>query len=89
MSVREINFKKMIYWQGNLLSYLAGQDVCTSSVGECGSARGPKDTFDGSLQGITPCEENSQDDRIGVQAESEVVLKCERNNNEGACDMLC
>ena len=27
--------------------------------------------------------------RIGVHVENEVVLKCERNNNEGACDMLC
>ena len=27
--------------------------------------------------------------RIGVHVESEVVLKCEGNNNEGACDMLC
>ena len=24
-----------------------------------------------------------------MHVESEVVLKCERNNNEGACDMLC
>ena len=31
--------------------------------------------------------------RIGVlqveRVESEVVLSCEENNNEGACDMLC
>ena len=27
--------------------------------------------------------------RIGVHVESEVLLKCEGNNNEGACDMLC
>ena len=27
--------------------------------------------------------------RTGVHVESEVVLKCEANNNEGACDMLC
>ena len=27
--------------------------------------------------------------RTGVHVESEVVLKCEGENNEGACDMLC
>ena len=60
---------------------------------ECGSSRGPKDTFDGSSQGVPPCEGNSKDGRIdgrtGVQVESEVVLNCEGNNYEGACDMLC
>ena len=59
------------------------------TAGECGSARGPKDTFCRSSQGVSPCEGNSKDDRIGVQVESVVVLKCEGNNNEGACDMLC
>ena len=28
------------------------------------------------------------DGRIGVHVESQVVLKCEENNNEGGCDML-
>ena len=45
--------------------------------------RGPKDTFDGSSHGVSPCEGNSKDGRIGVQVESEVVLKCEGSNNEG------
>ena len=39
-------------------------------------SQGPKDT-------------SSQDGRFGVHVESEVVLKCEGNSNEGACDMLC
>ena len=67
------------------------------SEGECVSARGPKDTFDGSAQDKSPCEvdisENLVDVRVegrtGVHVESEVVLKCEGNNNEGACDMMC
>ena len=37
--------------------------------------------------------ESRVDDRIegrtGVHVESDVLLKCEGNNNEGACDMLC
>ena len=57
----------------------------------------PKDTFDGSAQGKPPCEvdinEGLVDGRIegrtGMHVESEEVLKCEGNNNEGACDMLC
>ena len=66
-------------------------------VGECVSARGPKDTFDGSAQDKSPCEvdineglvDGRVESRTGVHVESEVVLKCEGNNNEGACDMLC
>ena len=62
-------------------------------VGECVSARGPKDTFDGSAQDKSPCEvdinEGLVDGRTGVHVASEVVLQCEGNNNEGACDMLC
>ena len=64
----------------------------------CGRVRfrGPKDTFDGSAQDFSPCEadinEGPVDGRVerrtGVHVESEVVLKCE-GNNEGACDMLC
>ena len=64
---------------------------------ECVSARRPKDTFDGSAQGKSPCEadinESLVDGRVkgrtGVHVESGLVLKCEGNNNEGACDMLC
>ena len=61
------------------------------SVGECVSAKGPKDMFDGSSQGKSPCEVGSNEGRgrTGVHVESEVVLKCEGNNNAGACDMLC
>ena len=66
-------------------------------MGECVSCGGPKDTFDGSSQDISPCEadinEGPVDGRVerrtGVHVESEVVLKCEGNNNEDACDMLC
>ena len=66
-------------------------------AGECGSARRPKDIFDGSAQDKSPCEVDSNeglvagriDSRTGVHVESEVVLKCEGINNEGACDMLC
>ena len=64
-------------------------------VGECVSDRVPKDTFDGSAQGKSPSEVDSNEGRIGgriegrtgVHVESEVVLKCEGNNR--ACDMLC
>ena len=69
-------------------------------VGDVVSAMGPKDTFDASAQGKSPCEDDlnkglvdgRSEGRMGVQVErveSEVVLKCEGNNNEGACDMLC
>ena len=71
--------------------------VCVSDVV---SATGPKDTFDGSAQGQSPCEHGNNkglvdgrvEGRIGVQVErveSEVVLSCEGNINEGACDLLC
>ena len=61
------------------------------------SARGPKDTFDGSAQVKSPCEVDINkglvhgrvEGRIGVQVDSELVLNCEGNNNEGACEMLC
>ena len=54
-------------------------------------------TFDGSAQGNSPCEVDNNEGlvdgpiegRTGVYVESEVELKCEGNNNEGACDMLC
>ena len=68
-----------------------------SNVAECVSARGPEDTFDGSVQDKSPCEvdinESLVDGRVEgrteVHVESEVVLKCEGNNNEGACDIVC
>ena len=49
------------------------------------------------LRGKSPCEVDNHEGRVdvriegrtGVHVESEVVLKCTRNNNEGACDMLC
>ena len=71
---------------------LGSQPVC-----ECDSVRGPKDTFDASAQGKSPCEvdinegliEGRVEGRVGVHVESDVVLKCEGNNNEGSCDMLC
>ena len=58
---------------------------------------GPKYTFDGSAQGKFPCEDDigkglvdgQEEGRTGVHVENDVVLKCEGNNNEGACDMLC
>ena len=58
---------------------------------------GPKDTCDGSAQDKSPCEvdineglvDGRVEGRTGVQVESEVVLKCEGNKDEGACDMLC
>ena len=45
----------------------------------------------------SPCEDDiskglvdgQKEGRIGVHVESEVVLNCEGNNNEGACDKLC
>ena len=51
----------------------------------------------GSAQDKTPCEvdineglvDGRVEGRTGEPVESEVVLKCEANNNEGACDMLC
>ena len=54
------------------------------------SARGPKDTSDGSVQGKSPCSVDINEGlvngrvegRIGVHVESEVVLNCESNNNE-------
>ena len=57
----------------------------------------PKDTLAGSAQDKSPCEvdinESLVDGRVEgrtrVHVESEVVLKCEANNNEGSCDMLC
>ena len=55
-------------------------------------SQGPEDTFHGSAQGKSPCQvdvnEGLVECRTGLHVESEVVLKCERNNNEGACDML-
>ena len=67
------------------------------SVGECVSATGPQDTVDGSAQSTSPCEVDSSESlldgrmegRAGVHVESEVVLKCEGNNNERACGMPC
>ena len=67
------------------------------SLGECVSARWPKDTIDQSAQGKSPCEDDISEGlvdgrvegRTGVHVKSEVVLKCEGNNNEGVCDMLC
>ena len=67
------------------------------SVGECVSSSGPKDTFDGSAQGKSPCEVDSNEglvdgrmeSRTGVHVESEVVLKCERNTYESECVILC
>ena len=66
------------------------------SVCDVISAIRPKDTFDGSVQGKYQYEddinkglvEGGVEGRTGVQ-KSEVALKFERNNNEGACDMLC
>ena len=66
-------------------------------VGDCVSARGPKGTFDGSAQDKSPCAvdiineclvNGRVEGRTGVHVESEAVLKCEGNNNEGACYML-
>ena len=53
------------------------------------SATRPKNTFDGSAQGKSPCEkviskdlvDRQEEGRIGVHVESEVVLKCEGYNN--------
>ena len=61
-------------------------------MGEFVSARGPKDTFDGSAQDKSPCEDDISkgqvdgqvEGRTGVHVESEVVRKCEGNTNEGA-----
>ena len=39
-----------------------------------------------SNEGLVDCRIEG---RTGVHVESELVLKCEGNNNEGACDMLC
>ena len=72
----------------------------TLSVGEVESGTGPKDEFDGSAQVYPPCEDNVNgglvdglvEGRNGVQVEtveSEVLVICEGNNKEGACDTLC
>ena len=74
-------------------SEILGLITCRESV----SARGPKDTFHGFALDKSVCEvdinEGPVDGRVegrtGVHVESEVVLKCEGNNNEGTCDMLC
>ena len=66
-------------------------------LSSCSSDIGPKDTLDGSPQGKSSCEDDidkslldrQEEGRIGVHVESEVVLSCAGNNNEGACDMLC
>ena len=82
VSVGECSARGFSLREGRLL-----QDQCNFSIrrvlvlrvqskGECASARGPKDTFE--VEG-----------RTGAHVESEVVLKCEGNTNEGACDMLC
>ena len=60
-------------------------------------SQGPKDTCDGSPQGKSPCEVDSNEGRVGgriegrtgAHVESEVVLMCEGSDNKGACDMLC
>ena len=73
------------------------RSVGSQPLGECFSAKEPNDTFDGSVQGKSPCEVDNKEGRVsgriegltGVQMESEVELKCEGNNNDGACDMLC
>ena len=61
------------------------------SAGEVDFGRGLESTFGGSSQGISQCEVDSNESRVegrtGVHVESEVVLKCE-GNNEGAYDML-
>ena len=67
------------------------------NAGECVSAIEPKDTFDGSVQGKSACEDNISkglvdgrvEGRTGVHMEREAVLKSERYDNEGAFDMLC
>ena len=67
------------------------------SVGEPVSTRWPKDTFGGSAHDKSLCEadiheglvDGGVEGRTGVHVESEVVLKCEGNSNEGACDMRC
>ena len=56
-------------------------------MGECVSARWPKDTFDWSTQSKSSCKVDSNEGRVGgriegrtgVHVESEVVLKCEGN----------
>ena len=68
--------------------------------GECDSDTRPKDAFDGPAQEKSPCADNVNgglvdglvEGRTGVQVErveSEVVVICDGNNKEGACDMLC
>ena len=60
------------------------------------SARRQKDTFAGSAQDKSQSEvdineslvDGWEEGRTGMHVESEVVLMCEGNNNEGACDML-
>ena len=56
-----------------------------------------KNTFGRSVHDKSPCEadineglvDGRVEGRIGVHVESEVVLKYEGYNNEGACDILC
>ena len=71
--------------------------VCMNACeGDVVSAIGPKDTFDGSAQGKSLCEDDINkglvdgraEGRVGVQVESEIVLDCEGNKQEGSCDML-
>ena len=66
------------------------------NIGECVSARRPEDTFDGSAQDKYLCDvdinkglvDGREEGRTGVHVQSEAVLKCQGNNNEGARDML-
>ena len=88
----------------NVYLFLRGKLRCQRPVtgglppqtaSECVSAIGPKDTFDGSAHGKSPCEDDISEGlvdgrvevRTGVQVESEVVLHCEGYNKESACDM--
>ena len=63
--------------------------LVSKPVGECVSAREPKDTFDGFAQGKSPCEVDINEGLVDGRVGSEVVLKSEENNNGGTCDMLC
>ena len=92
----EFNACIVILWPPYCL-FFSSSSQGSNSVGECVSAIGPKDTFDGLGHGESLCEDDTSEGlaesriggRIAVHAGSEVVLKCEGNNNEGACDMLC
>ena len=60
------------------------RSLSSYTVGECVSATGPQDTFDGSAQGKFPCEDDINKGLVDGRAEGRIGVQ-----EESACDMLC